>query len=188
MNTNIWRDFQICIRVSLTGCRKCHFLIFVVFIFSKLQMTIVKNLMDKASLFMMNFWNVLNVFCRVQFIVKYYLKNPSLFMMNFKSSYYKVLLRHKYFWSKNFWQWNWSPFKVFWNLHGNAFCFLCFLNERNITNSFLMIHLKSAVGHYANLNSSFISKLFINYGPSNMLFCFFSISYLCILTRPLSKT
>ena len=160
MNPNIWRDFQICIRVSLTGCRKYHFLIFVVFIFSKLQMTIVKNLMDKASLF----------------------------MMNFKSSYYKALLRHKYFWSKNFWQWNWSPFKVFWNLHGNAFCFLCFLNERNITNSFLMIHLKSTVGHYANLNSSFISKLFINYGPSNMLFCFFSISYLCILTRPLSKT
>ena len=35
-----------------------------------------------------------------------------------------------------------------------------------------MIHLKCTVVHYANLNSGFINKSFLNYGPLNMLFHF----------------
>ena len=53
------------------------------------------------------------------------------------------------------------------------FVSLFFLNERNIATSLLMIHLKCTVVHYANLNSSSKSKPFLNYGPLNMLFCFF---------------
>ena len=55
-----------------------------------------------------------------------------------------------------------------------------FLNEKSITTSLLMIHLKYTVVHYSNLNSSSISKPFLNYGPLNMLFffLFFTISYL----------
>ena len=36
-----------------------------------------------------------------------------------------------------------------------------------------MIHLKCTVVHYANLNSSSKNKPFLNYGPLNILFCFF---------------
>ena len=53
------------------------------------------------------------------------------------------------------------------------FVSLFFLKERNITTSLLMIHLKCAVVHYANLNSSSINKSFLNYGPLNMPFRFF---------------
>ena len=53
------------------------------------------------------------------------------------------------------------------------FVSLFFLKERNITTSLLMIHLKCAVVHYANLNSSSRNKSFLNYGPLNMLFRFF---------------
>ena len=38
---------------------------------------------------------------------------------------------------------------------------LIFLNKRNITTSFLMIHLNCIVVHYANLNSSSISKPYL---------------------------
>ena len=48
-----------------------------------------------------------------------------------------------------------------------------FQNERNITTSLLMIQLKCTVVHYANLNSSFKNKPFLNYGSLNMLFRLF---------------
>ena len=51
--------------------------------------------------------------------------------------------------------------------------FLYFLNERNITTSLLMIHLKCTVELYANLNSSSKKKSFLNSGSLNMLFSFF---------------
>ena len=92
--------------------------------------------------------------------------------MNFECSL-EVLLRQKYFWSTHLFKWNDSPFKSFQNFHENAFCFFIFLKERNITTSLLVIHLKCAVMHYANLNLSTISKSFLNYGPLNMLFPFF---------------
>ena len=57
-------------------------------------------------------------------------------------------------------QWNNGSFKLFWNLHGNAFPSFIFLNKRNIATSLLMIHLKCTVVHYANLNSSSNNKPF----------------------------
>ena len=53
------------------------------------------------------------------------------------------------------------------------FVSLFFLNERNITTSLLMIHLKCTVVHYTNLNWSSKNKPFLNYGSLNMLFRFF---------------
>ena len=52
---------------------------------------------------------------------------------------------------------------------------LFFLNERNISTSLLMIHLKCTVVHYVNLNSSSINKSLLDYRPLKMLFCFFQI-------------
>ena len=65
-----------------------------------------------------------------------------------------------------------------------------FLNEKSIKTSLLMIHLKYTVVHYSNLNSSSISKPFLNYGPLNMLFFFsffYNFLFTFILTRLLSK-
>ena len=66
-------------------------------------------------------------------------------------------------------------FKIFREMH---FVSLFLLNERNIKNSLLMIHLKYTVAHYANLNSSSINKpylRFVEYAIS-----FFLISYLSL--------
>ena len=63
------------------------------------------------------------------------------------------------------------------------FLSLFFLNEKNITTSLLMVHLKFTIVHYANLNSSFINKPFLNYEPLNMLLFLFML----ILTRLLSE-
>ena len=60
------------------------------------------------------------------------------------------------------------------------FVSLFFRNKSNITTSLLMIHLKYTVVHYADLNSSSRNQPFLNYGSLNMLFRFFSISYLCL--------
>ena len=99
-------------------------------------------------------------------------KNHLFLIMNFESCY-KLLLHHNYFWSKNFWQWNDSPFKIFWNLHGHAFCFFIFSIWKNTTTLLLMIHLKCTVVHFANLNSSSINKPFLNCVASDVLFLFF---------------
>ena len=69
------------------------------------------------------------------------------------------------------------------------FVSLLFLNERNITTSLLMIHLKCTVVHYSNLNSSSVNKpLFklraVEYAIS---FFFFDFLFVFILTRLLSK-
>ena len=68
-----------------------------------------------------------------------------------------------------------NVFEIFTEMH---FVSLFFLNERNITTSLLMIHLKCTVVHYSNVNSTSINKPFFNYGLLNMLLLFFSISYL----------
>ena len=62
-----------------------------------------------------------------------------------------------------------------------------FLNERNITTSLLMIHLKCTVVHYVNLNSSSKNKPFLNYGFLNMLLRFFDFLFMFILIKLLSK-
>ena len=63
-----------------------------------------------------------------------------------------------------------SLFEICTEMH---FVSLFFPKERNITTSLLMIHLKCAVVHYANLNSSSRNKWFLNYGLLNILFRFF---------------
>ena len=80
-------------------------------------------------------------------------------------------------------------FNFFWSLHGYAFCFFNFFqNERNITTSLLMIHLKCTAVHYANLNSSSKNKPVLNYGLLNMLFRFFQfLLFVFILVKLLSK-
>ena len=93
-------------------------------------------------------------------IVKNRMEKPFFFIMDFEGSY-RVLLRHKYFWSTCFWQWKEDPFKSFWNFHKNAFCSFSFLNESKITFSVLMIRLKCTVVHYANLNSSSINNPYL---------------------------
>ena len=62
-----------------------------------------------------------------------------------------------------------NVFEIFTEMH---FVSLFFLNERNITTSLLMIHLKCTVVHYTNLNSTSINKPFFNYGLLNMLLLF----------------
>ena len=52
------------------------------------------------------------------------------------------------------------------------FVSLYFLNERNITTSLLVIHLKCTVVNYDNLNSSSINQVFLNYGLLNIRFRF----------------
>ena len=81
-------------------------------------------------------------------------------------------------WSTNFWLWN----EICTKMH---FVSLFFLNERNITTSFLMIHSKCTVEQYSNLNSNSMNQPCLNYRPSNTLFLLFR--FLIILTRLLSK-
>ena len=66
------------------------------------------------------------------------------------------------------------PFSfLFFNLHGYAFWFFIFLNERNMATFLLMIYLQWTVVHYTNLNQSCKIKPFLNYRSLNTLFCFF---------------
>ena len=67
---------------------------FCLFHFSIFQMTIVKNVMEKPFFFIIDIVD-----------------------------FYETLLRRKYFRSTYFWQWDNGSLKVFWNFHGNAFCF-----------------------------------------------------------------
>ena len=80
---------------------------------------------------------------------------------------------------------------IFFKICTDIILFLYFFqNERNVTTSLLMIHLKCTVVHYSNLNSSSINKPFLNYGPLNMLYFFsffFDFLFTFILTRFLSK-
>ena len=101
-------------------------------------------------------------------------------IMDYKGSY-EILLRHNYFLSTHFWQWNDGPFNFFEICTETYFVSLLFLNQRNITTFLLMMHLKCTVVHYANLNSSSVNKPISNYGLLNVLFRFFSISCLCLI-------
>ena len=69
-----------------------------------------------------------------------------------------------------------------------GFVYLIFLNERNITTLLLTIHLKCTVVHYTKLDSSSANKLFLNYGPLNILFRFSRFLNYVYLARLLLKT
>ena len=69
----------------------------------------------------------------------------------------------------------------FWSFSGNVFVSLFFLNERDIATSVLMIHLKCAVAHHDNQNSSSLNKPYsraVEYAIS-----FFNFLFIFILTR-----
>ena len=132
---------------------------FCLFYFSKLEMTIVKNLMEKLSFFIIDF-----------------------------EGSYEVLLRHKHFWSTYFWQWNDGPFKIFEIFRKMYFVSLFLLNERNSATSLLMIRLKCTVAHYANVNSSSINKPYLRGRWMYYFVGFFNFLFMFILTRHLSKT
>ena len=72
-------------------------------------------------------------------IVKNFMEKPFFLKMDFGISY-EVLLRHKYFWSINFWQGNFF-YLVFFKLPRKCVLFP-YLFERNIATSPFMIHLK----------------------------------------------
>ena len=121
---------------------------FCLFYFSKFQMTIVKNLTN----------------------------NHQLFIMDFKSPF-EVLLRHKYFYLQVFHNETAALLKFFEIYTKMRFASLFSLNERNIATSLFVIHLKCTVVYYANLKSSSIDQPFLNQGPSNMLFFYFSLMF-----------
>ena len=76
-------------------------------------------------------------------IVKNYLEKLSTFIMAFESSN-KVLLHGKCFWSTNFWQWNDGPFnfEICMEKRFIISFIIIFLNDRNIVTSLSTIHFK----------------------------------------------
>ena len=117
---------------------------FCFFHFPKFQMTIVKSLTEKPS----------------------FLKWISMIFMTF---YYitNIFYQQMFDYEKRLFL---KVSEICMEMH---FVSLFSLNEKSITTSLLTIHSKCTVVHYGNLNWSSIKEPFLNYGPSNMLFCFF---------------
>ena len=70
-----------------------------------------------------------------------------------------------------------------------VFFSLSFLNERNIKTSFLIIHLKCTVVYHINLSSSSINKSFSNDESRRICyFVFFDFLFMFLLKWRLSKT
>ena len=141
--------------LRINGSSKMLFLNLYLFRFSKFQMTIVRNLMEKPSFFIMD-----------------------------SEGFYEALLRHKYFWSTNFWQWNDDPFKIFSNLHGNAISFFIFSKWKKYCS--LTFDDMLSVVNYGNLNSSSMQAVF-KLGAVEYAFSFISISYLWLFYRAFVK-
>ena len=76
--------------------------------------------------------------------------------------------------------------KFFENSTEMHFVYSCFLNERNIKTSHLMIHIKYTVVHYVNLNSRFTNQLYLR--AVQYAIFFYDFLFMFILTRLLSKT
>ena len=68
------------------------------------------------------------------------------------------------------------------------FVSMYFLNEKKITTSPLMMHLKRTVAHYAYLNPSFINKPYLRAFEYAISCFFFYFLFMIILTRLLSET
>ena len=122
------------------------FFSYCLFHFSKLQMSIVKNLMEKPSFLIIDFEGF------------YYVKN--IFDLDTFDNETAALLKF---------------FEISTEMH---FISLFFLNERNITISLFMIHLKCTFVPYANLNSSSINKPYLQ--AVEYTISLFPISYLCL--------
>ena len=126
--------------LRLTGRRKCYFSIFAFSLFPNF-----KWLLSWISIVLSKFYYVTNMFDL------HIIENEIFVHISKKFRRVAPLIF----------------FEICTDLH---FVSLFFLNERNIATFLLMIHLKFTVVHYANLNSSSINKLFLNYGLLNMLF------------------
>ena len=119
---------------TINGLPNMQLFSFCLFHFSKFQMTIIKDFMEKPI---------------EDFIIRFH-------------GCYEVLLSDKYFWSTFFWQWNNDPFNFFFLISTEMHLVSLFLlNERNITVSLLMIHLKCTVVHFANLNWSSLNEHYL---------------------------
>ena len=126
--------------LRLTGRRKCYFSIFAFSLFPNF-----KWLLSWILIVLSKFYYVTNMFDL------HIIENEIFVLISKKFKRVALLIF----------------FEICTDLH---FVSLFFLNERNIATFLLMIHLKFTVVHYANLNSSSINKLFLNYGLLNMLF------------------
>ena len=110
------------------------------------------------------------------------MEKPSSFIIDFQGSY-EFLTHHKYFDLHAFDNEMTAlvkRFKISTEMH---FVSLFFLNEKYITASLFMIHLKCVVAHYANFSSTSINKSYlraVKYTVS-FAFFFFSMSYICFL-------
>ena len=93
-------------------------------------------------------------------IVKNLMEKPFFFIMDFQGSY-AFLLRHKYFDLHTFDNEMTGLVKCFEISTEMHFVSLVFLNEKYITASLFMIHLKCVVAHYANFNSTSINKSYL---------------------------
>ena len=120
------------------------------FHFSKFQMAIVKNLMEKPSFLK----------CVLGVLIKFYYVTNIFDLHTFDNETTALL---------NF-------FEISMEMH---FVSLLFLNEKNIVSSLLMIHLKYTVVHYANLDSRSLNKYYLQAVEYAISFSF-SISFLCL--------
>ena len=98
-------------------------------------------------------------------------------MMDFEGSD-EVLVRHNIFDLDSFDSETTALLKVFEIWTEMHFLSLVFRNEKNITTSFLIIQLKCAIVHYANLNLSSINKPYLRAVEYAILL--FSIFYICL--------
>ena len=145
--------------LKLKGHQKCYFSIFTFFIFPYFKWLFLKILWKDHPLL----WWISRVLMKFYYVINILI--------------YTLLT-----------QWNDGSLNLFWNLDGNGFCFFIFSKWKKYHNLTFDDTFKSTVVHYANLNSSSISKPFLDYGPSSMLFCFLDFLFMFILTRLLSKT
>ena len=133
--------------MRLTGCRKGYFVIFTFFIVLNFKWLLLKILRTNHS-FLWWISRVLMKFCYVKNIFDLHTFH------NETTALLKIVEISK-------------------EMHFASFFFL---NERNIKTSVLIIQLKCAVVHDANLNSSFINKSYLRAVEYSI--SFFSISYL----------
>ena len=119
--------------------------------------------------------------------VKIFTKKPAAFKINFESTD-KVLRIHQYYDLKfldNETTALWFFFEI---CTEEPFASQILSNEGNIKASVLLILLKCIVVSYSNGNESFTGRLFSNYGPLNMLFHFFDVSFIVFSTGLLPKS
>ena len=118
-------------------------------------------------------------------IIKNLTEKPSFFIMDFEG-FFEVLYVTNIFDLHTYDKETTALFKKIEISTEMHFVSLFFLNEKSITTLLLMVHLKCAVVHYANLNSSSIDKPYFRVVEYAICF-FFDVLFMFILTKLLSK-